>query len=44
MDAAARTAALKVYMNKLLHKYDMGMEARLLDTNARSKDSKMCVI
>ena len=43
MDAPARTAALRVYVNKLLQKYEIGQEARLLDANVRSKCSKMCV-
>jgi hypothetical protein len=44
MDAAARTAALKIYINKLLDKYGIGIEARLLHTEACSKGPKMCVI
>jgi len=44
MDAPARTAALRDYVDTLLEKYDIGKEARLLDVNIRSKDSKMCVI
>jgi hypothetical protein len=41
MDAAARTAALRVYIDKLLEKYEIEKEERLLDTNVRSKGSKM---
>ena len=44
MDAPARTAALGVYIDKLLEKYDIVKEVRLLDTNVRSKGSKMYVI
>jgi uncharacterized protein YfaQ (DUF2300 family) len=44
MDAPARTAALRVYIDKLLEKYKIEKEARLLDTNVRSKESKMWVI
>jgi hypothetical protein len=42
--APARTAALGIYIDKLLRKYDIEKEARILDTNARSRGSKMCVI
>jgi hypothetical protein len=41
MDAPARTAALRVYIDKLLDKYEIEKNARLLDTNARSNGSKM---
>jgi hypothetical protein len=44
MDAPARTAALKVYVDKLLRRYDIGKEARLLDKSVRPNGSKMCVI
>jgi hypothetical protein len=43
MDAPARTAALRVYVDKLLEKYEIGKETRLLEANVRSKGSKMCV-
>jgi hypothetical protein len=41
VDAPARTTALRVYIDKLLEKYEIRKETRLLDTNARSKGSKM---
>jgi hypothetical protein len=44
MDAPARTAALRVYVNRLLQKYEIGNNVRLMDTNVRSKGSKMWVI
>jgi hypothetical protein len=44
MDAPTRTAALRVYIEKLLQKYDIGKETRLQETNIRSKGSKMWVI
>jgi hypothetical protein len=44
MDAPGRTTALRVYIDKLLEKYEIGKNARLLDTNIRSKGSKMWVI
>jgi hypothetical protein len=44
MDAPSRTAALRVYIDKLLDKYEIGKEMRLLDTNLRSKGSRMYVI
>jgi hypothetical protein len=44
MDAPARTAALRIYIDKLLERYKIGKDARLLDTSVRSKGSKMCVI
>jgi hypothetical protein len=44
MDAVARTAALRVYADRLLERYKMEKEARILDTNIRSKGSKMWVI
>ena len=44
MDAPARTATLRIYVHKLLEKYEAGKEARLMDTNVRSKGSKMWVI
>jgi hypothetical protein len=43
MDAPARTAALRVYVDKLLEKYEIGKKTRLLETNICSKGSKMCV-
>jgi hypothetical protein len=43
MDASARTAALRVYIDKLLEKYGIEKKRRLLDTNIRSKGSKMYV-
>jgi hypothetical protein len=43
MDAPARTAALRVYIDKLLEKYEIEKKARLLDTTPRSKGSKMYV-
>jgi hypothetical protein len=44
MDAPSRTAALRVYIDNLLEKYEIGKETRLLDTKLRSKGSKMYVI
>jgi hypothetical protein len=44
MDAAARTATLRVYIDKLLEKYEIGKRTRLLETSVRSKGSKMWVI
>jgi hypothetical protein len=44
MDAPARTAALRVYIDKLLEKHGIGKETRLQETNIRSKRSKMWVI
>ena len=44
MDAPARTAALEIYINGLLERYEIGKEKRLLDTNSRSKGSKMFVL
>jgi hypothetical protein len=41
MDPLARTTALSVFIDKVLKKYDIEKEARLLDTNVRSKGSKM---
>ena len=44
MDAQTRMAALRVYINKLLEKYELERDVRLLDANIRTKGSKMCVI
>jgi hypothetical protein len=44
MDAAARMAALEIYVGKLLRRYDMGEKTRLLDANLLSKGSKMYVM
>jgi hypothetical protein len=44
MDAHARTTALRVYIDKLLQKYEIGKEIRLQEINIRSKGSKMWVI
>jgi hypothetical protein len=41
MDAPARTAALRVYIDKLLERHEIGKETRLQETNIRSKGSKM---
>jgi hypothetical protein len=43
MDAPGRTAAVTVYVDKLLEKHGIGKRTRLLETNVRSKGSKMCV-
>jgi hypothetical protein len=44
LDAPARTAALKVYVDELLKRYKVGKKTRLLDTNVRPNGSKLCVI
>jgi hypothetical protein len=41
MEAPARTAALRVYIDTLLEGYKMERGLRLLDSNIRSKGSKM---
>jgi hypothetical protein len=41
IDAAARTTALKTYVERLLDKYGLERERRLLDPNERSKGCKL---
>jgi hypothetical protein len=41
IDARARTAALRVYIERLLDKYGLKREMRLLDPNERSKGCKL---
>jgi hypothetical protein len=41
IDAVARTAALKTFIEKLLDKYGLERERRLLDPNERSKGCKL---
>jgi hypothetical protein len=41
VDAEARTAELKVYIDKLLEKYHIEKDMRLLDSHDRSKGCKL---
>jgi hypothetical protein len=41
IDAATRTTALKAYIERLLDKYGLKKEVRLLDPNERSKGCKL---
>jgi hypothetical protein len=41
IDAVARTTALKTYIERLLKKYGLKKEMRLLDPNERSKGCKL---
>jgi hypothetical protein len=43
IDATGRTTALKEYIEKLLDKYGLKREMRLLDPSERSKGCKLCV-